>query len=889
MTIERISNGSSTVSLISGNVLTIRKTHQSGLSPDSDGLLVNSYTIRIAQQAAADTAIAAFSSLLAFLKAAVDFHDEDEPQATTAYYLERKPTGATNTEYSLIKQWDIPGYDSPHEDIFARFKITGITLNIRHEGWTENAPGTGTTLQLTQLGYPSTTYATYIINNYDPFALWKLAETSGSTAVNATATSGLDGTYDTVTLANLTFLTGDKSAFIDLGAGNVDIYSAALNTNFDGDEGAVVCWMNTTGVIWTSGNEAWLLKISTSTSSLEIYKTTTDNRIIVTRTADDETVTATADDIDLTDQWFTVSVEWSVTDEFMKLYINGGLIETVPITAPWSGSLSSSGCYIGAEDGSGTNSLSSDMSHVQIYDAVQGPAAIQDITAAAFLTLLPQDDIAFIANKHNTPAFTHIYYYDASGTSFSSNLKDAALPYDLLPSTPAVNDIIYFGIAWAAGIPWGAIDNLTFDISIGSAGVTLATQVYTGSWTTLTAADHNLRDDTVSLSRSGIHYVTWTNPSGVTNTTVNSVAGIWVRMIVTAVGSGTITPPRQANNHPYLINWAFAEIDSTQAKGDIDAMLRWYLHGTRYFTNAAASKPNRLIAGLRSISRGDEFTAYLHMNQGTLPPGISVSVTGGGNFSTEATLVAYAVKRVKYTTPAGALGYTTAVQWRLSSAIAGQYKGRFRAIARVGYDTGIADGDFSFRLRVAVGTLNIGNSTYYGPITPYTSTSTAYTYQTVDFGNITVLGKSSETVQQLTFALEIAHTAGANPNNLYMYDLVLIPIDEWTTEASSLDTSVYIASPSVNATIDPPFLDLDGITPYPLAPAVLRVGLAGNVSARFKGIQATPPIARHGRTQRLWVFMMTGTKSTVNNALPDMLLKVEGKRNGRYMAMRGGS
>ena len=55
-------------------------------------------------------------------------------------------------------------------------------------------------------------------------------------------------------------------------------------------------------------------------------------------------------------------------------------------------------------------------------------------------------DEVFVVNKKNIAQLTDMFVYDASTTTYVSQLPAAAFPYFLLPSPFAVGDIVYFGV-----------------------------------------------------------------------------------------------------------------------------------------------------------------------------------------------------------------------------------------------------------------------------------------------------------------------------------------------------------------------------------------------------------------------------------------------------------
>ena len=133
----------------------------------------------------------------------------------------------------------------------------------------------------------------------------------------------------------------------------------------------------------------------------------------------------------------------------------------------------------------------------------------------------------YVANKHNKANLSHIFWYDAApGPAWSGNLIGAALPHDLLPAVPAVNDIVYFGCDTTVGDS-GPFDNVVLDITAAAPAVTGTWQYWNGAaWAAIPA----IVDASGALSAwipcvTGLCSAYFPPPSDWTTTAVKGVTG----------------------------------------------------------------------------------------------------------------------------------------------------------------------------------------------------------------------------------------------------------------------------------------------------------------------------------------------------------------------------
>lgn len=180
----------------------------------------------------------------------------------------------------------------------------------------------------------------------------------------------------------------------------------------------------------------------------------------------------------------------------------------------------------------------------------------------------------FFANYQGENNVSHVFRYDASLVSYSTNLLDETLPYNLFPDPTGSGDEVYFGSStdnYANSTPF---TSLLFDISSVAKATSIVTtwEYWTGSgWAGLTA-----RDETNYFQRSGPNAVTWAMPSNWSNSaTVNGVTGWWVRVRISTL-TGTLRIPR-VRNHPHIINSPYFDVDEDDVLGDVAQRMRYNL------------------------------------------------------------------------------------------------------------------------------------------------------------------------------------------------------------------------------------------------------------------------------------------------------------------------
>jgi hypothetical protein len=223
---------------------------------------------------------------------------------------------------------------------------------------------------------------------------------------------------------------------------------------------------------------------------------------------------------------------------------------------------------------------------------------------------------------------------------------------------------------------------------------------------------------------------------------------------------------------------------------------------------------------------------------------------------------------------------TTSVLFVLSNSVARDYYGTFHAFLR-GKQTDGTAGDIGTRLSVRTGS---GGITYYTETKYFTTTND---WQVIDLGRVTLpassLIKTSELADTTTVAIQVS-AANATPD-MYIYDLILIPTDEWVGEfidtANSADSTVEQSK----------MLEIDSLTnPKQTITAKVKSADANEfVSSLWQVNSNGPAMLQSKANQRLWFFACrtASAGSTEWVSYPSTLHAVKIYKNEQYLGMRG--
>ena len=539
-------------------------------------------------------------------------------------------------------------------------------------------------------------------------------------------------------------------------------------------------------------------------------------------------------------------------------------------------------------------------------DQIPGSSSCLEISEGEGYRVDTCDREVFITNHHKQTQLTHIYV--DNGGVFGAN-QVASTAFDLFPAVPAVNDAIYFGVS-TAGEPSGPFSSLVFDIgTVQNALTTVTWQYWDGAWTNFVYLRDNTNDggdqlgdpfDTVGVAMVSwqMHEIAVDGPDYWATTAVNGVTGWWVRALVQVVGGGP-TPPAQQNRRIYTVSWPFYEIDADAVAGDIDAVARHILDYQSYDDVVVSATlgdyymiPTRVFMGLRSNSRGENFTPFINLADEQNPAGITVTRYGAGGF-----IDAVEAPTGRCVSWNQAIKPEEFIVISFDNDIVTEYYGTYRAFLRLRNISG-ANQDQTFHLRVQDG------STFAATIDlPRQMSVWGGYYTLLDLGKVTIplnratIPGQADIVPSLFYISIVASYGTVLPTAVMrFYDLVLMPIDEWAgefvgryEEQNTSDGLAYTRMLDVDS-ITIPKVDLRGVNRYTEFAATAAVdGGEGYVSV-WKSTSPSKSTIQANRTQRMWVLSDEGYDSLVPQwriSYQEYCYAIESHKKQQYLSMRG--
>ena len=509
----------------------------------------------------------------------------------------------------------------------------------------------------------------------------------------------------------------------------------------------------------------------------------------------------------------------------------------------------------------------------------------------------------FVANKHNVAQLTDIWWWDNSANQWTpgGNLMDTAPPFAFLPPTPLeVGDFVIFGTASAVANS-GPFSSLVFDIgtALGVGGGITIDWFFSNivgpdpgvDWSGFTAIHDNTNAAGAmtgdSFDTTGINSIHWEQPAGwavqnpdPTGAHALGINGLWVCAYVTAVPGAAPTPPIQQKRAIYTVTWPYVEFAADQVGGDLPALLRLTVDTRSAKDGLGASTDlwcQRVVAGLRSYERGENFTAYINLSDEQNNADVTVALGGGTAFGNDAT--APTGRQAVYT----AAG-VDAIDVRAYVTLTPDWYGRYHAYVRGKQVTGVA-GCVSVRLEYSPGDTTI----YADKKTVTRRIVNMLDDQLLDFGQVTLglaAGVGPLEMNHVVINIE-AGCDSAGGAMFYFYDLILIPVDEWAIDSEDMfkTTGAYYRTNDYLA-----HLDIDGIRNARGTMSNLIINGTDKITRNWRVITNGLPILQTGKQQRLWFLATHGDPADSKTNFPadsELCHTLQIWRNQRYTGMRG--
>lgn len=477
------------------------------------------------------------------------------------------------------------------------------------------------------------------------------------------------------------------------------------------------------------------------------------------------------------------------------------------------------------------------------------------------------DQIVHVSNFRGIGNITNVKKYNSAITEYFDLQFSQNPPYQLFPVVPEVGDITYFGNSVG-----GFFNSLVFEIQIGSSGLTgLVWEYWDGSaWSSL-----SVQDNTNSFTTPGTFSVVWEIPSDWESNTVDSQEANWVRVRVTSVGSSRNTPV--IGNKPiYSSSLPFVEVAGDRVGGDIPAIARilWKNVGSG---SSISHDVDRMVVGLRSQDRGNDFSAFLPAKSSSVVPGINISKDIDGTWTLDSTFPTAEYLSVEHSSSGRLNIWNKLVLFDLSTSIGKTYFGTYRAFARIHQPSGSTS---VWKFRTSVGFGSGGKNSYSRIAKVYTNDN----YEIIDMGQITVPATSMIQFRQnigdiLQISLEGYCTTASVA--VKIYDLILIPTDEWACDAITPDPEA--GSPS---SLEEGYsLDLDSENNPKASLICWGRNSSDLITSMYRTVSNGPAIVQAGKTQRLWFLPMAYENHWQSK--PGITGVVKITRQQRFLSLRG--
>lgn len=477
------------------------------------------------------------------------------------------------------------------------------------------------------------------------------------------------------------------------------------------------------------------------------------------------------------------------------------------------------------------------------------------------------DDEVYVSNKTAFSNITHLFHYN--GSSYVNLQFGTEPPYELLGSAAATNKAAYFGSQTSdANVPGGPFSSVVFDLTQGAKNLAVVWEYYNGStWATLT-----VQDNTDQFRNEGVNSVSWTVPTAWATTSVNGVTGYWVRARTSSVSAGSQVPIHN-NRYVYATLLPYVEINEDAVRGDLPALARikW--------TNRASFGVERMICGLRSVDRGQNFSAFINISDVQAPFGLTITkgTHAGVDWQTDKQAPTGRSLLLSYSDGDDLNAWNDLATITFSTTVARDYYGYFRAMLRCYYNNADANA-WNLRLQLRIGS----GGTRYTTKTIYPTTLSQF--EILDFEQITISNRQvSSLVGTLSDQMQIVVQGYCDTVSrpITLYDLVLLPVDEWALDAIVPETN-STGTPEV-ATYN--YLDIDSIANPKVNISVANRNSAGLIVSQYQAINNGPVILQKNVTQRYWFLGMTHENFWKAN--PEIIGSVQVFKQQQYLGFRG--
>lgn len=457
-----------------------------------------------------------------------------------------------------------------------------------------------------------------------------------------------------------------------------------------------------------------------------------------------------------------------------------------------------------------------------------------------------------VSNKQQVHNLTHVFTFE-TGVGWGVNLADDQPPIQMFQAAGTqVGDIMVFGIEDdPAQFTDGPFSSLAFFIHQVS-DVEVDVEYYDGGgWVALDYQGFNFNGD---FSGLGLSTISWRMPSDWAqfDPAATGDTGWYIRLIVTDAGTGV--GPIQDTYRFYTIAWAHTHINQGAIDGDLPALLQIKLHNISDNSGIdlipdPSTHANRVIIGLRSLARGEDFTPYLDAG-GYQNDDQDVTITYYNTTTRIASTMGYGNSIALYD-PTGAAGMLRQVQWKIGTSTV--YYGAYRIFARV-RQLGGSVGQGLVQLVASFGTMPVYTSDPV--VVPSIGGNNLIDFGSCSLSPDPIVGWAVGGLAPGTNIYFDLYAEALADIDIEFYDLVLIPIDEWSGDfVDTVGTTVLSALGDTSEGGTKLYID-SAVWQHGTVRALLQGAATDTIDSVWQSVANGPVIAQVNKDsvtgQRLW-------------------------------------
>lgn len=459
----------------------------------------------------------------------------------------------------------------------------------------------------------------------------------------------------------------------------------------------------------------------------------------------------------------------------------------------------------------------------------------------------------FVANHRVDANITNIHL------NVGANIFGSAVPYIII-ATGTLNPT-YFGIDTSLSNS-GPFSSIIFDIGQAQVNGTGGTWEYWdgSTWTALSV----ILDETNSFTNTGVLSVVWQQPDDwATNSPGGTLpTGYWVRFRFATTPATTAA--RQQNRQPYSVVWPYVEIQSNIVGGDIPALIKAIVKNRAYASTTL--RIQRILAGLRSVSRGEDFTPIINVADEQNPSGIAITTSG----LTIITDSESPTGRSGQSTTTGTKSFTATIDETLASQYIGLYHAYLITSENVPSDT-------TFFMQYRMGSTG---SLVTLPTVGRDSITISDNFA-IDLGQIDLIPTEFDDPDQIAITVNTVYASTATVNQWFLY---LMPIDEFAVDF--YPGGAFNTNRTLNDT-NTGYLDSITVRKGRNSPSAIVEDSSGYVMMNLTAISNGPFILQSGKRQRLYFLTMKRASNPQWQIAPETIMSIQLETVQRYLSLRG--